>query len=113
MNDNQINDGGPAWPQSVSIAQPSGKYTVVHSQPGMSLRDWFAGQAMASLATIYVESETTVRGDDERWLNELAQQVDETSVANGDVEGCGETLATLAYRFADAMIAARSAEPHP
>lgn len=38
-----INDGGPAFPRSVSI-DPHGN--TVWDQDGMSLRDWFAGEAM-------------------------------------------------------------------
>ena len=39
----QPNDGGPAFPRPAS--QHSGP------QEGMSLRDWFAGQALASMQT--------------------------------------------------------------
>ena len=42
-----INDGGPAFP----IETTSTPYS-----PGMSLRDWFAGQA---LANVYTASETS------------------------------------------------------
>jgi hypothetical protein len=38
----EINDGGPAFPQAeVDQSWPQA--------PGMSLRDWFAGQALAGL----------------------------------------------------------------
>ena len=37
----QPNDGGPAFPRSGS--------DYVNAQEGMSLRDWFAGQALAGL----------------------------------------------------------------
>ena len=36
-----IDDGGPAFPAML----PGGNYCT----PGMSLRDWFAGQALAGL----------------------------------------------------------------
>lgn len=36
----KINDGGPAFPKSVSLHMPK--------QDGMSLRDYFAAKAMAS-----------------------------------------------------------------
>lgn len=39
-------DGGPAFPHTPNVT-PDG-YTI-HSHAGMSLRDWFAGQAIASL----------------------------------------------------------------
>lgn len=37
--DDKIDDGGPAFPTENSAAH----------HPGMSLRDWFAGQALAGL----------------------------------------------------------------
>jgi len=39
------NDGGPAFP--VPMVAPQGDYLNV-SEEGMTLRDWFAGQALAS-----------------------------------------------------------------
>ena len=38
------NDGGPAFPTDSSISP------FIKSAPGMSLRDWFAGQALTKLA---------------------------------------------------------------
>jgi hypothetical protein len=68
----QEKDGGPAFP-----ADP----TRDHS--GMSLRDWFAGQALAGVI----------------------------DVCRGDTVGVGETREMLfawkAYRIADAMLSAR------
>lgn len=53
-----INDGGPAFPTSLGIESGYGN-TIPHQlpngvsawetmMPGMSLRDWFAGQALVS-----------------------------------------------------------------
>jgi hypothetical protein len=43
-----INDGGPAFPRhALEIKLPDG--SVVPKDPGMTLRDWFAGQALAGL----------------------------------------------------------------
>jgi len=42
----QINDGGPAFPMNASTGDPR---DGVYCQNGMSLRDWFAGQALAGL----------------------------------------------------------------
>jgi hypothetical protein len=47
----KINDGGPAFPgaRHEQVRQHDGSQTwadVIY--PGMSLRDWFAGQALAS-----------------------------------------------------------------
>jgi hypothetical protein len=42
---NARNDGGPAFP--LPDAQPNGNGDVLHPlQPGMSLRDYFAGQVL-------------------------------------------------------------------
>lgn len=47
---NKHDDGGQAYPASVS-AVPDGLYSSfdVSDASGMSLRDWFAGQALAGL----------------------------------------------------------------
>lgn len=73
----KINDGGPAFPGAVDTAAP----------PGMSLRDWFAGQALAGLTANPEEA----KGMSDRSL------ADTTRIA-----------ATAAYLLADAMIKERS-----
>ena len=40
------NDGGPAFPRPYSATDE----VPIPGQQGMSLRDWFAGQALASMA---------------------------------------------------------------
>ena len=39
-------DGGPAFPLS-SVLMEQGEVTLHYQHPGMTLRDYFAGQAMA------------------------------------------------------------------
>ena len=39
-------DGGPAFPQPEQQAIRGGTQVWIHSHPGMSLRDYFAGQAL-------------------------------------------------------------------
>ena len=72
-------DGGPAFPGTTSQPNERGVYYPVHHQ-GMSLRDWFAGQALAGMGT---------------W-------------SPGNVALDQEGRARWAYAQADAMIAARS-----
>lgn len=72
------NDGGPAFPRAAFGAPETGMLN--HEQDGMSLRDYFAGQALAGL------------------------------LANPDVNGEVHHFATDAYRCADAMLAERSRE---
>jgi hypothetical protein len=42
-----INDGGPAFPRSAAFS--NAERTACTEQDGMTLRDWFAGQALAGL----------------------------------------------------------------
>ena len=69
-----INDGGPAFPhhETTSTGEP------FHDHLGMTLRDWFAGQALAGM------------------------------MACPDCSGTEAEFAASAYRNADAMLAARS-----
>lgn len=72
----KIDDGGPAFPTSLSAEGPFG---------GMTLRDWFAGHALAGWLATY--------GPD--------------SSHPADRKGASELLAKDAYTLADAMIEAR------
>ena len=75
---NWAEQGGAAFP--ISHSNEPGAY---EAETGMSLRDWFAGQALAGL------------------------------LADTNVLGSAPEVANAAYRFADAMLAARKAEaPH-
>ncbi len=75
---NEVNEGGSAFPV------PS-----EDSSPGMSLRDWFAGQALTALADS-VKDEALEGGEEE----------DLELLLKGE---CRET-AELAYMLADALI---------
>lgn len=68
-----INDGGPAFPVASEVSG-------WHSN-GMTLRDWFAGQAMAGLASYIVKGATF------------------------------ENVVEDAYKMADAMLKAREVKP--
>lgn len=72
----QIDDGGPAFPCDVQVEDNSGSHYEEHS--GLSLRDWFAGQALAGLCS-------------QKPLPETPRQA-----------------AKIAYEAADAMLAARN-----
>ena len=72
-----IDDGGPAFPMQVKLANGTDNYR------GMSLRDWFAGQAMAGILFI------------------------SNSVKNESKQPAEKLIATTAYLMADAMLAAR------
>jgi hypothetical protein len=86
-------DGGSAFPHDEIIASQydsAGNFSgnILHRESaGMSLRDWFAGQALAGdLAS----QSMVVYYTGEDWQKEAAQN---------------------AYRLADAMLAARKAKP--
>ena len=49
MTNTQHNDGGPAFPAMGNV-----------THKGMSLRDWFAGQALTGLLTNYHEHSNTL-----------------------------------------------------
>lgn len=73
----KIEDGGSAFPIE------GGEMSGLHSDPGMSLRDWFAGQALAG-----------------QWVGRESDFIALTAPTALNV-------AESAYRIADAMIAAR------
>lgn len=82
-------DGGPAFPLNVAI-DPSGDIYNSGSVPdgrGMTLRDWFAGQALVALASVAA------------------------SLPHDDTEESFSTwLAAGCYEVADAMLAERAKE---
>jgi hypothetical protein len=73
-----INDGGPAFPMSYDNSLA---YTYPSHQ-GMTLRDWFAGQALAGMCAVSVPRSTKA-----------------------------ETFADSAYVLADEMLKAREVKP--
>lgn len=83
-----INDGGPAFPHATE-GEYSDPQTCTHWHPylGMSLRDWFAGQALAG----WCAASPLVRKEP---LNMTV--------------GHAESIATGCYRYADAMLEARN-----
>lgn len=84
MAEQHIEDGGPAFPIPESRDPTTGQ-GIYECWGGMSLRDWFAGQALGTLLE-------TCRGDN---------------------RGVGFTdhVASCAYAVADAMLKARSSSP--
>lgn len=88
----ETNDGGPAFPGETRTRaiKADGDFMTVSSEvlvayhPGMSLRDWFAGQALAGMV------------------------VNTQLVTQGAIL---DTISASAYRIADAMLKAREARP--
>jgi len=75
-----INDGGPAFPAQPMHKFPDGAIISLN-QGGMTLRDYFAGQALAGMLT---------RKESDGWTNR-------------EVAGDG-------YSYADAILASREAK---
>lgn len=82
------NNGGPAFPQS-DVLFEDGCELVRTSHGGMSLRDYFAGQVLASLPRKY--------------MAEALWQVSQ----NLECVAHAEHASYVAYDIADAMLAAR------
>jgi hypothetical protein len=78
------NDGGPVYPQRI---QSGMTYTDF---PGMSLRDWFAGQALAG-----------IMGPNYDWFTS----------GSSETGSRAHEAAFFAYAMADAMLAARNPTP--
>jgi len=87
----KINDGGPAFPHHFEDA---GGHPRFLQSTGMTLRDWFAGQALAGMMDYACKA----------------------PMISDNQDGANKNLANsarLAYAFADAMIAqSQKQEPH-
>ena len=84
----KVTDGGSAFPRSASKEGPFD----IQASRGMTLRDWFAGQALA-----------LINSDD--FKQPLGQAVGASSE-----EASKNRIAKRAYEIADAMIKAREKE---
>ena len=76
--------GGPAFPNPEINEKHGGNTYFQSHQPGMSLRDWFAGGFAAELVSVW-------------------------PMTDGKL-GDREAVAKAAYEYADAMIAERNSE---
>lgn len=83
MADAMHDDGGPAFPRpSGEAVDVEGNHFFPEAQSGMSLRDWFAGQAAIGYLAIHADGLPIPSADE---------------------------VSKYAYRVADAMLAARGA----
>ena len=76
------NNGGQAFPKSYAYLNPEIGRAELRSENGMSLRDWFAGQALVGIVT-----------------NQIERQIIDCNI-----------IAGIAYNFADAMLKEREKE---
>lgn len=91
------NDGGPAFPRTRSTEYLSNSSARIESVGGMSLRDWFAGQALVGLLA---------HEDAERFQARLRVAKDENIRSN-------LLRARMSYELADAMLEARGEARQP
>lgn len=100
----KIEDGGPAFPL---VIPPNQDYSEFDR--GMSLRDYFAAQAMAAFLGSVRKTDRQV-GVNSRRQDHCASAIDftEPDLEFGD-EINGDTIASVAYECAEAMLAARKA----
>lgn len=82
----ETDDGGPAFPMPYSTDEHDHPCNATVATHGMSLRDWFAGQALAGIAAKF--------GPDQ--------------IAMLAAGHSGATQACAAYRLADMMLANRA-----
>lgn len=84
--------GGPAFP----ISSPSGAPEYMSARDGMTLRDWFAGQALPQAIALVSSPDG-------------ASEVVKLANREGTDKGVATVVvvAQMAYGFADAMLAAR------
>lgn len=88
-----INDGGPAFPHMADLVSSDGNGGINTRQitsGGMSLRDWFAGQALAGLQANGVISENAAE------MGKVTKMRDT------------QWRSVMCYEMADAMLAARA-----
>lgn len=93
VNSLPINTGGPAFPGNEDLGDPGQRF---HS--GMSLRDYFAGQALAGLVAFQYGGELGRVFDQQKAI---------ANEAGYERESPQSYTARIAYSLADAMISAR------
>lgn len=89
------NNGGPAFPRTGGEVPGPNSPEWVPPQEGMSLRDWFAGQALAGISAELVRLALE---------DGVSQEVAAARIGEGAVG-----VAAVAYSLADTMLYVRAA----
>lgn len=103
--------GGPAFPGNVAATTNANHEPIVYDSmgqgiAGMTLRDWFAGQAMAAIVSCYRETLIHDKGEEterRHYISFGRSLAIDPNNKTGEYDGCIE-IAAEAYLFADAMI---------
>jgi hypothetical protein len=101
---NKMDDGGSAFPQHGWSSNPD-VLERMKNQGGMTLRDWFAGQALAAFVTAHskdMHKQAMEDGEDPSKETYLPAFFGESFM--------WDSVPQAAYALADAMIAARKAK---
>jgi len=100
----EINDGGPAFPNP---ALANEAYNFSRDVTGMTLRDWFAGQAPA-VPDWFMWGEIIAQKENEPWIG---ASNDEKNAFSAEIQELAmRRIIAWPWAYADAMIAARSAQ---
>lgn len=93
-------DGGYAFPRQLKQVENSMEFerSELAAQTGMTLRDYFAGQVLASVAAELIKAMST---SEKTWIGEAADELDTDS---------DTYIADCCYDMADKMIEARELE---
>lgn len=96
----EIKTGGPAFPHDNQ--ELGDKHRI--AQPGMALRDWFAGQALAGLMAQSHAGPKDWQVMGHGWGEDCANSL------NKHEKHAAMTLAGFAYALADALLRAREGD---
>ena len=95
------NDGGPAFPQHGWTKDPE-VLERMQNQGGMTLRDWFAGKALAAFVTAHSKDMH------KQAVEDGVDPSNDTYLPSFFGESCmWDTVPQAAYALADAMLKAR------
>ena len=106
------NDGGPAFPQDAYLLDPNSTHDDIKASKGMTLRDWFAGQALQGLLASGHFTHKPY-GKDGAWMVTHEDPYDEE---NGEKIHYGRQkfdFPEAAWRCADAMLKERNERQEP
>lgn len=104
----EMDNGGPAFPNP-SYVLKNGKEAAIPSN-GMSLRDWFAGQALAGVISGSAHPIFSDHGSNEGLVQESIQSaiIDGPGKLDSDSNSIRTIWAWTAYCVADAMLKQRA-----
>jgi hypothetical protein len=117
----KIKDGGPMFPQSVDLGPSEARFPIIMQRGGMSLRDYFAAEAMQALIQAHAVycpmcNKDRKSGDEYHTNFENADAFGICSEASGFDENDKECIwadkiSKDSFGMADAMLKVREVKP--